>query len=165
MKSQREDCLPQTLRVAVMNVKIHMNVKNTGEGDLHLLRGQNIGIVDLRSAGYYHITRDGIQRCLHEIFIFLNKKGFPRLSLTKPIHLGKLLFLVTHRREHTCESAIYWNESPSLINEKCNFEYYHELTPEPRVLDAGDYLLWAGLPNSLDISLYKGKTNSKSHRR
>ena len=64
MKSQREDCLPQTLRVAVMNGKIHMNVKNTGQGDLHLLRGQNIGIVDLRSAGYYHITRDGIQRCL-----------------------------------------------------------------------------------------------------
>ena len=70
MKSQREDCLPQTLRVAVMNGKIHMNVKNTGQGDLHLLRGQNIGIVDLRSAGYYHITRDGIQRCLHERFIF-----------------------------------------------------------------------------------------------
>ena len=54
--------------------------------------------------------------------------------------------MVTHRSEHTCESAIYWNESASLINEKCNFEYYHELTPEPRVLDAGDYLLLAGLP-------------------
>ena len=53
---------------------------------------------------------------------------------------------MTHRSEHTCESAIYWNESASLINVKCNFEYYHELTPEPRVLDAGDYLLLAGLP-------------------
>ena len=29
---------------------------------------------------------------------------------------------------------------------KCDFEYYHELTPELRVLDAGDYLLLAGLP-------------------
>ena len=37
------------------------------------------------------------------------------------------LFLVTHRSECTCESAIYWNESASLINEKCHFEYYHEL--------------------------------------
>ena len=83
MKSQREDCLPQTLRVAVMNGKIHMNVKNTRQGDLHLLRGQNIGIVDLRSAGYYHITRDGIQRCLHERFIFLNEKDSQDyLSLT-----------------------------------------------------------------------------------
>ena len=39
---------------------------------------------------------------------------------------------MTHRSEHTCE--------------KCNFEYYHELTPQPRILDAGDYLLLAGLP-------------------
>ena len=31
-------------------------------------------VVDLRSAGYYHITRDGIQRCLLERFIFLNEK-------------------------------------------------------------------------------------------
>ena len=74
MKSQGDDCLPQTLRVAVVNGKIHMNVTNTGQGELHLHRGQNIGIVDLRSAGYFHITRDGIQRCLHERFIFLNEK-------------------------------------------------------------------------------------------
>ena len=53
---------------------------------------------------------------------------------------------MTHRSEHTCESAIYWNKSANLINEKCNFEYYHELTHEPRVLDADDYLLLAGLP-------------------
>ena len=74
MKSQRGDSLPQTLRVAVVNGKKHMNVTNTGQGELHLHRGQNIGIVDLRSAGYYHITRDDIQRCLHERFIFLNEK-------------------------------------------------------------------------------------------
>ena len=52
---------------------------------------------------------------------------------------------MTHISEHTCESAIYLNESASLINEKCNVEYC-KLTPEPRVLDAGDYLLLAGLP-------------------
>ena len=67
-------CLPQTLKVAVVYGKIHFNVKNAGQGELHLHRGQNIGIVDLRSAGYYHITKDGIQRCLHERFIFLNEK-------------------------------------------------------------------------------------------
>ena len=50
-----------------------------------------------------------------------------------------------HRSEHTCKRAIYWNESASLINEKCNYKYYHELTPEPRILDAGDNLLLAEL--------------------
>ena len=53
---------------------------------------------------------------------------------------------MTHRSEHTCESAIYWNKAACLINKKCNFEYYHGLTPEPRVLDAGDYLLLTGYP-------------------
>ena len=54
--------------------------------------------------------------------------------------------MVTHRSECTCKSAIYRNESASLINEKCNFEYYHKLTCEPIILDAGYYLLLAGLP-------------------
>ena len=39
MKLQREEYLPQTLRVAVVNGKIHMNVTNTGQGELHLHRG------------------------------------------------------------------------------------------------------------------------------
>ena len=39
MKSQREDCLPQTLRVALVNGKIHMNVTNTGQGELHIYKG------------------------------------------------------------------------------------------------------------------------------
>ena len=58
----------------MVNGKIHMNGINTGEGKLHHHRAQNIGIVDLRSDGYYLITRDGIHRCLHERFIFLNEK-------------------------------------------------------------------------------------------
>ena len=53
---------------------------------------------------------------------------------------------MAHRSEYTCESAIYWNETASLINEKCNLECYNELTPGHRILDAGDYLLLAELP-------------------
>ena len=44
-----------------------MNVTNTGQRVLHIYKGQNIWVVDLRSAGYFHITRDSIQRCLHKI--------------------------------------------------------------------------------------------------
>ena len=42
MKSKGEGCLPQTLRVTLVNGKMHMNVTNTGQGDLHRPRGQNI---------------------------------------------------------------------------------------------------------------------------
>ena len=55
MRSHREDCLPQTLRVALINGRMHMNVTNTGQGQLHFYRGQNIGVIDLRPAGYFHI--------------------------------------------------------------------------------------------------------------
>ena len=34
-----------------------MNVTNTGQGELHLHIGQNIGIVDLRSVGYWSFVR------------------------------------------------------------------------------------------------------------
>ena len=72
MKSQREDCLAQLLRVALVNGKIHMNITSTGQRELHTYKGQNIRVVDLRSAGYFHISRDSIQRCLHEKSVFLS---------------------------------------------------------------------------------------------
>ena len=53
---------------------ITMNVTNTGQEELHIYRGQNIRVVDLRSAGYFHITREHKQRCLHERFICLNEE-------------------------------------------------------------------------------------------
>ena len=76
----------------------------------------------------------------------LHSKQLPNCKKFSTTYSCENLFLVTHRSEHTCESSIYWNKSASLINEKFNFEYYHELTPEPRVLYAGEYHLLAGLP-------------------
>ena len=75
MKSLIENCLPQTMRVELVNGKIHMNVTNTGQGELHIYKYQIIGEVSLRSAGSFHITRDSIQSCLHERFIFHNEEG------------------------------------------------------------------------------------------
>ena len=42
MKLKREDCLPQTLKVALVNGKMHMNITNTCQGELHPHRGQHI---------------------------------------------------------------------------------------------------------------------------
>ena len=49
-----------------MNGKIYKNVTHASQGELNLYKGQNTGVVDLRS-GYFHITRDSIQRCSYEI--------------------------------------------------------------------------------------------------
>ena len=79
-------------------------------------------------------------------YLALDSKQLPNYRRFSTTYYCENPLLVTHRSEHTCESTFYWNEYESLINEKCNFEYYHELTSEARILDAGDYLLVAGLP-------------------
>ena len=56
------------------------------------------------------------------------------------------LFLMKHTRENICESAIYHNESPDIIKDKCDIQYYPSLNPEPAILDAGNYLLLGNLP-------------------
>ena len=61
------------------------------------------------------------------------------------------LLLVTHKSEHTCESAIYWNASNEVINEKCDIEYAHEYLPQPQILDTGKLILLAGLPGPWSI--------------
>ena len=43
-------------------------------------------------------------------------------------------FLMKHTSEHTCETAIYHEQSPDLIKDKCNIQYYPELDPTPQIL-------------------------------
>ena len=88
-------------------------------------------------------------------YLALDSKQLPNFRRFSITYYCENLFLVTHRSEHATESAIYWNESASLFNEKCSFEHYHELTPESRIFDAGDYPLLAGLPVPLTFVVQK----------
>ena len=77
-----------------------------------------------------------------------------------------------HTSEHTCETAIYHEQSPDFnctdIN-KCSIQYYPELNPTPQILDVGKHILLLGnmpepwsvvcskndpIPNSLEASKY-----------
>ena len=62
------------------------------------------------------------------------------------LYFCEQLFLMKHTSEHTCERAIYHNESPDIIKDKCKIQYYPDLNPEPAILDAGNYLLLGNLP-------------------
>ena len=35
------------------------------------------------------------------------------------------LFVVKHRSQHNCESAIYFDSNPKIIKETCEFQYYY----------------------------------------
>ena len=50
-------------------------------------------------------------------------------------------FLMKHTSEHTCETAIYHEQSLDLIKDKCNIQYHPELNPTPQILDAGKHIL------------------------
>ena len=110
MNSQGEDHLPQIFRIALVNGRIHMNVANTGQGELHIYKGQNIGVVDLRLAGYFHITRDSIQRYLHGKFIFLNEEESPDYFLL--IHTSNDKTLQRNTRLDMRKTSINETENP-----------------------------------------------------
>ena len=56
------------------------------------------------------------------------------------------MHLVKPTTTPTCAAAIFFDVSPEQIARVCPFKYYHELIPEPRVVDGGPELLLAGLP-------------------
>ena len=55
-------------------------------------------------------------------------------------------FLTEHTSEHTCETVIYHEQSPDLIKDKCNIQYYPKLDPTPQILDAGKHILLGNIP-------------------
>ena len=55
-------------------------------------------------------------------------------------------FLMKHTSEHTCEK-----QSPDLIKDKCNIQYYPELDPTPQILDAGKHILLGNIPEPWSV--------------
>ena len=71
-------------------------------------------------------------------------------------------FLMKHTSEHTCETAIYHEQSPDLIKNKCNIQYYPELDPTPQILDAGKHILLGNIPEPWSVVCSK-MTQSQTH--
>ena len=67
------------------------------------------------------------------------------------MYLCEQTFLMKHTCEHTCETAIYQKQSPDLIKDKCNIQYYPELDPTPQILDAGKHILLGNIPEPWSV--------------
>jgi len=65
-------------------------------------------------------------------------------KLLGEIYYCENLFIMRHISDHTCESAIFFNQTEKVM-ELCDFQYMPSYTPPPTILDAGEYLLFAGL--------------------
>ena len=54
------------------------------------------------------------------------------------------LFVVKHRSQHNCESAIYFDSNDEIIKENCEFQYFYSKTDvKPAVLDGGNEIILA----------------------
>ena len=59
------------------------------------------------------------------------------------------LFVVKHRSQHKCESAIYFDSNAEIIKENCEFRYYYNKTDvKPSVLDGGKEIILANWPKT-----------------
>ena len=59
------------------------------------------------------------------------------------------LFVVRHRSQHNCESAIYFDSNTEIIKENCKFQYFYNKTDvKPAVLDGGNEIILANWPKS-----------------
>ena len=65
------------------------------------------------------------------------------------------MFLIKTGNEYTCKSVIYTYQNSKLIQQKCDIEYHPELNPEPKVLNAGKYLLLGNFPLPLNYFCLK----------
>ena len=58
------------------------------------------------------------------------------------------LFVVKHKSSYSCESAIYFTLTTDIIRNNCNFDFdYNKTDVTPTVLDGGDEIILANLPN------------------
>ena len=59
------------------------------------------------------------------------------------------LFVVKHRSQHNCESAIYFDSNDEIIKENCEFQYFYDKTDvKPAILDGGIEIILANWPKS-----------------
>ena len=71
MITSREDKLPQTVRLNIVNGYTSLSLCNETDKPLHIARGRNLGCVDMRSAGYFFQTRTQLADLLggHAMFL------------------------------------------------------------------------------------------------
>ena len=90
-------------------------------------------------------------------YIALNSETYislriPELEACKKIgyeFFCEELFVVKHRSQHCCKSAIYFDLGADIIKENCEFQYYFKKTDvKPSVLDGGHEIILANWPST-----------------
>ena len=71
MVTDRSDHLPQMLWATYINGEFRLSITNHSDKELIFPENKNIGIANMRSVGYYYMSRTVIQQLLEDKFVFL----------------------------------------------------------------------------------------------
>ena len=66
MTTDRSDHLPQMLWASCINREFNLSITNHSDKDLIFPKNKNIGIADMRSVGYFYMSRTIIQQLLED---------------------------------------------------------------------------------------------------
>ena len=119
--------------VKTIPVPYHINSEMIDETESEKAYTQIIpdtGMVAMNRDTYINVDQSELKQCI-------------KFSI---MYFCEQTFLMKHTSEHTCETAIYHKQSPDLIKDKCNIQYYPELDPTPQILDAGKHILLGNIP-------------------
>ena len=61
------------------------------------------------------------------------------------------LFVVKHKTNYNCKSAIYFDLGTEIIKENCDYQYYFNTVVKPAVLDGGHEIILANWPNNKHV--------------
>jgi hypothetical protein len=99
LESKRVDGVPQTVKATIKDDGIRIGITNPMETDISptlvIKHDKPIGIVDLRSAGFFHISRESLENTLKDHFMFIRGPddqkipGNSRLSHDDSKHITK----------------------------------------------------------------------------
>ena len=101
---------------------------------------------------YTHIIPDTEMVAMNrDTYINVDQSELKQCIKFSVMYFCEQTFLMKHTREHTCETAIYHEQNPDLIKDKCNIQYYPELNPTPQILDAGKHILLGNIPEPWSV--------------
>ena len=86
-----------------------------------------------------------------DTYINVDQSEFKQCIKFSVMYFCEQTFLMKHTSEHTCETAIYHEQSPDLIKDKCNIQYYPKLDPTPQILNAGKHILLGNIPEPWSV--------------
>ena len=96
---------------------------------------------------YTHIIPDTEMVAMNrDTYINVDQSELKQCIKFSVMYFCEQIFLMKHTSEHTCETAIYHEQNPDIIKDKCNIQYYPELNPTPQILDAGKHILLGNIP-------------------